>query len=184
MEGVTLDMERFRQGDSLIFKTVFDGLYHSLCLFTNRFLNNLDASEDIVQEAFCALWKHREAMESVIHIKSFLYSVTRNTVLNYIKHQKIRLRYEQSLHDLEDKTLFEYFIIEEEVERILLKTQENLPPKCKRIFILAIQGKNNDEIAKELNISVNTVKTQKKIAYRTLKDYTYEITCLLFLLQK
>ena len=103
---------------------------------------------------------------------------------NYIKHQKIRLRYEQSLHDLEDKTLFEYFIIEEEVERILLKTQENLPPKCKRIFILAIQGKNNDEIAKELNISVNTVKTQKKIAYRTLKDYIYEITCLLFLLQK
>ena len=174
MEGVTLDMERFRQGDSLIFKTVFDGLYHSLCLFTNRFLNNLDASEDIVQEAFCALWNHREEMESVIHIKSFLYSVTRNTVLNYIKHQKIRLRYEQSLHDLEDKTLFEYFIIEEEVERILLKTQENLPPKCKRIFILA----------KELNISVNTVKTQKKIAYRTLKDYIYEITCLLFLLQK
>ena len=101
-----------------------------------------------------------------------------------LKHQKIRLRYEQSLHDLEDKTLFEYFIIEEEVERILLKTQENLPPKCKRIFILAIQGKNNDEIAKELNISVNTVKTQKKIAYRTLKDYIYEITCLLFLLQK
>ena len=162
MEGVTLDMERFRQGDSLIFKTVFDGLYHSLCLFTNRFLNNLDASEDIVQEAFCALWNHREEMESVIHIKSFLYSVTRNTVLNYIKHQKIRLRYEQRL----------------------LKTQENLPPKCKRIFILAIQGKNNDEIAKELNISVNTVKTQKKIAYRTLKDYIYEITCLLFLLQK
>ena len=112
--------------------------------------------------------------------KGFLH----NTVLNYIKHQKIRLRYEQSLHDLEDKTLFEYFIIEEEVERILLKTQENLPPKCKRIFILAIQGKNNDEIAKELNISVNTVKTQKKIAYRTLKDYIYEITCLLFLLQK
>ena len=94
MEGVTLDMERFRQGDSLIFKTVFDGLYHSLCLFTNRFLNNLDASEDIVQEAFCALWNHREEMESVIHIKSFLYSVTRNTVLNYIKHQKITLRAE------------------------------------------------------------------------------------------
>lgn len=52
MEGVTLDMERFRQGDSLIFKTVFDGLYHQLCLFTNRFLNNLDASEDIVRKPF------------------------------------------------------------------------------------------------------------------------------------
>ena len=106
MEGVTLDMERFRQGDSLIFKTVFDGLYHSLCLFTNRFLNNLDASEDIVQEAFCALWNHREEMESVIHIKSFLYSVTRNTVLNYIKHQKIRLRYEQSFYGIDRNIQF------------------------------------------------------------------------------
>lgn len=58
MEGVTLDMERFRQGDSLIFKTVFDGLYHSLCLFTNRFLNNLDAFRRYCAGSLCALWNH------------------------------------------------------------------------------------------------------------------------------
>ena len=176
------ELLRVRKMEGMEF--LFKEYYKPLVVWGATFVSDVQRSEDIVQEAFCALWNHREEMESVIHIKSFLYSVTRNTVLNYIKHQKIRLRYEQSLHDLEDKTLFEYFIIEEEVERILLKTQENLPPKCKRIFILAIQGKNNDEIAKELNISVNTVKTQKKIAYRTLKDYIYEITCLLFLLQK
>mgnify|MGYP000391631844 CR=1 FL=1 len=142
--------------------------------YNNRFLR-----------MFCPFsWQRQIPLAFPIWLHFLINDTHHNTVLNYIKHQKIRLRYEQSLHDLEDKTLFEYFSIEEEVERILLKTQENLPPKCKRIFILAIQGKNNDEIAKELNISVNTVKTQKKIAYRTLKDYIYEITCLLFLLQK
>lgn len=184
MEVSTFDIECFKQGEHLAFKTIFDSLYHSLCLFTNRFLDDLAASEDIVQEAFCTLWSHREEMESTVHIKSFLYTVVRNGVLNYIKHQKIRLRYEQSLRDLEDTTSFEYFIIEEEVERILLKTRESLPPKCKEIFVLAMQGKDNQEIARILNISVNTVKTQKKITYKKLKNYIYEISCLLLLLHK
>jgi RNA polymerase sigma-70 factor (ECF subfamily) len=37
-------------------------------------------------------------------------------------------------------------------------------------MILALKGLKNQEIADELNISVNTVKTQKKIAYAKLKD--------------
>ena len=65
---------------------------------------------------------------------------------------------------------FEYFVIAEEVEQILLKTQESLPGKCKEIFILAMQGKDNEAIAKTLNISVNTVKTQKKIAYKKIES--------------
>ena len=73
----------------------------------------------------------------------------------------------------------------EELLLLIQHTVEQMPAQRKRIYEMSRkEGKNNDEIAKELNISVNTVKTQKKIAYRTLKDYIYEITCLLFLLQK
>lgn len=184
MKEEILDINLFRQGDRNAYKSIFDGLYNSLCLFTNRFLNNQDASEDIVQETFLTLWNHREEMESFTHIKSFLYTINRNAALDYIKHQKIRDRYEQNFSQLETSETFEYFIIEEEVERILLKTQEDLPAKCKQIFILAIQGKDNEEIATSLNISVNTVKTQKKIAYKKLKQYISEISYILFLLQK
>lgn len=184
MEENTIDINLFHQGERNVFKTVYNSLYNSLCLFTNHFVNNLTASEDIVQETFLTLWKHREEMESYLHIKSFLYSATRNAALDYLKHLKIRNRYEQNISRLESTEIFEHFIIEEEVERILLKTQENLPAKCKQIFILAIQGKDNEEIATILNISVNTVKTQKKIAYKKLKQYISGIVSILVLLQK
>ena len=49
---------------------------------------------------------------------------------------------------------------------------------------LAMQGKDNEAIDKTLNISVNTVKTQKKIAYKKLKSYITEIGCILLWLHK
>lgn len=184
MKELTLDITPFRSGDRYAFKVVFDNLYKTLCLFTNRFLNDLPASEDIVQETFLTLWNHREEMESLAHIKSFLYLTSRNSALDYLRHQKIKDRYEQQILALNLSENFEQFVIAEEVEQILLKTQDSLPEKCKQIFILAMQGKDNEVIASELNISVNTVKTQKKIAYKKLKSYVSEIGCLLLLLHE
>lgn len=40
----------------------------------------------------------------------------------------------------------------------------------KKIILLNLQGKNNNEVAEELNISVNTVKSLKKSAYMTLRS--------------
>lgn len=53
----------------------------------------------------------------------------------------------------------------------------------KSIMQLALEGKSNPEIAETLNISGETVHSQKKIAYRKLrvylKDYYYLV--LLFI---
>lgn len=181
MGEVTFDISHFRAGQREAYKFVFDKLYGALCSFTNRFLNDLPASEDIVQEAFLSLWNHREEMESMAHIKAFLYLASRNASLDYIKHLKIKENYQQNQIQENIISNFEYFIIAEEVEQILLKTQESLPGKCKQIFILAMQGKDNETIAQELKISVNTVKTQKKLAYKKLKSFLSEIGCLLLL---
>ena len=111
----------------------------------------------------------------MVHIKSFLYLISRNSALDYLKHQKIKNQYEQKVLEAEVTENFEYFVIAEVV---------SLPGKCKEIFILAMQGKDNEAIAKTLNISVNTVKTQKKIAYKKLKSYITEIGCILLWLHK
>lgn len=183
MGEVIFDIKSFKAGNRQAFKFVFDKLYTTLCLFTNRFLNDLPASEDIVQETLLTLWNHREEMDSMAHIKAFLYMACSNASLDYIKHLKIKESYQQQQIENEITANFEYFVIAEEVEQILLKTQESLPEKCKRIFILAMQGKDNETIARELNISVNTVKTQKKIAYKKLKDFLSDMMCLLILLR-
>lgn len=180
MKDFSLDIEQFQQGNKQAFKYTFDSLYQSLCLFTNRYINNLPAAEDIVQETFLSLWNHHQEMSSSSHIKSFLYLTAHNTALDYLRHEKVKNHYnEKAIVLLETTENFIHFIIEEEVEQILLKTEENLPQQCKQIFILTMQGKNNEEIASLLNISVNTVKTQKKIAYKKLKRYISELSIVI-----
>jgi RNA polymerase sigma-70 factor (ECF subfamily) len=61
-------------------------------------------------------------------------------------------------------------VIEEETFNLLLAEIKNLPESAREIMILALNGLRNQEIADELNISINTVKTQKKIAYSKLKQ--------------
>lgn len=58
-----------------------------------------------------------------------------------------------------------------ETIRILYDAIDRLPPQSQKIILLNLQGKNNNEVAEELNISVNTVKSLKKSAYMTLRKY-------------
>ena len=60
-------------------------------------------------------------------------------------------------------------ITEEEIYRLFLKILEELPGRRKIIFKLHLQGKKNEEIAKLLHISIETVKTAKKESVRYFK---------------
>lgn len=47
---------------------------------------------------------------------------------------------------------------------------QELPPQCKIIFERALEGATSEEIARELSLSVETVKTQRKKAKRILRE--------------
>ena len=55
------------------YRSIFDSLYPSLCLFANKYLNDMDASEDIVQEVFIKIWVQKVQYINFCAIKSFLY---------------------------------------------------------------------------------------------------------------
>lgn len=88
-----------------------------------------------------------------------------------MKHQKVMKNHEDSLaHDILAEEESSQFIIEEETFRLLHEEIQELPESAKNIMLLALNGLKNQEIADELDVSVNTVKTQKKIAYSKLKN--------------
>ena len=61
-------------------------------------------------------------------------------------------------------------MMEEELYRLLFKTIDELPDKCRNIFLLHLEGKGNEEIALLLNLSILTVKTQKKRAMSYIRE--------------
>ena len=103
-------------------------------------------------------------------IKAFLYTSVRNKCLNYLNHKAVLQKHEEKLiYELESESFFTQHVVEEETFNQLYLEIEHLPNAAKKIILLALKGLKNKEIAEVLNISENTVKTQKKIAYSKLK---------------
>ena len=153
---------------------LFRRFYRSLVIF---------ALKDIVQELFVSVWEKEEKFMSYASFRVFLYNAVRNTCLNRIKHKKVEEKYAayRQLHP-ENPELDDYDIMEEEIYRGLFKTIDELPPRCKEIFLLHLDGKKNEEIAAQLKITLLTVKTQKKKALRYIREKMQDFGLLYILL--
>lgn len=154
------------------YKSVFNTLYPSLCLFSNKYLENLDISKDIVQEVFIKVWEDKIEFQNDTAIKSYLYTAVKNRSLDYIKSK----RYKDTLSigdadfmQMETDPFFMREVVISEASIIIEKAVNTLPAKCAQIIKLSIKGLSNTEISEELGVSLNTIKTQKKIAYKRLK---------------
>lgn len=166
---------QIKQGDQKQLRLLFDSWYKTLCLFANRYTSDMAQAEDIVQELFIAIWHKGYKFDNPYAMRSFLYTSVRNKCLNYLKSRQIHQETENEILHLESEAFFHDQLLEDEVHRLLYREIEALPPACRHIFTLSAEGLTNQEIADKLSISVNTVKTQKKIAYSQirsrLKDY-------------
>lgn len=176
MQEVEVLWERFKTSKGVekqaTFQELFETLHKSLCFFTNRIIRNEADAKDIVQEVFLRLWQMNPTdCTKIKTIKAFLYSSAQNRCLNHLRNQEIRDRNYKNLHKGElDEDYFLCKQIHTEVIAELFEAIEELPEKCKEIFKRSyIDGQEDKKIAEELNISLNTIKTQKQRAKTFLR---------------
>jgi RNA polymerase sigma-70 factor (ECF subfamily) len=72
-------------------------------------------------------------------------------------------------------------VVKEEAFRLLERAIESLPNQTREVMRCSMKGLSIQEIADELNVSVNTIKTLKSRAYKVLKE-AYGDTFMLLLL--
>ena len=90
--------------------------------------------------------------------------------MNHIRDEKTKSEIDDKLNVLESESFFEETIIEEEVSSEVYEAIKDLSPQARKIVILSMNGLTNPEIAEDLQVSVNTVKTLKKVAYKKLRE--------------
>ena len=152
------------------FEKLFNSFYPALCTFASNIVINESVAEDFVQEIFIKLWEKFDNFNDINAIKSFLYTSVKNKCINHLDHEKVIQKHEEHKRiESKNQESFSNHIIEEETHRMIYEAINELPVNCKKILMHSINGLKNAEVAEELNISINTVKTQKKIAYKQLK---------------
>ncbi|MBW1656027.1 RNA polymerase sigma-70 factor [Flavobacterium quisquiliarum] len=162
------------------YKYIFDSMYTSLCLFANKYIENLEASQDLVQDVFIKIWEEKIVFTNDKAIKSYLYTAVKNQSLDYLKSAYVRTTKSLDVEDIskwETDQFFHSEVVISDTNHILENAITALPEKCAQVIRLSMKGMTNPEIAEELEISINTIKLQKKIAYKRLrpllKDYFF-----------
>lgn len=151
---------------------VFHTYYRRLCHFAWQLTQDESIVEDIVQDVFVYLWDNHTSIKGGERaLQSFLYAAVRHSCYNHVRHQKVHLKYlHLSAVSTSGESSYLDKIIRAELVNELAAAVEQLPQACKEVVHLGyLEGLSNAEIAERLHISINTVKTQKQRALRTLK---------------
>lgn len=175
-----MNKDFLKKRDVTAFKLFFESFYPSLCLFANKYLKDRDVSLDIVQDAFLYLWNKNADFPTANGAKSYLYQYVKNRSLNYLRDQELRKKVEIKVLDTE--TFFRDSLIEEETYQIIFDAIRTLPPQGQRVIELSLDGLKNQEIADQLKISINTVKTIKLRAFASLRAVLKDNVFILFVL--
>lgn len=164
--------QKIKNGDQASFEQLFKAYYAPLCLFSNRYLDDREACEEIVQGFFLIFWEKRKEIEINSSVRNYLFGSVRNRCLNHLKHKKIEQHYQQMVKNQEFRE-DDYSACFPEVglaERIEAAIAE-LPDRRREIFLLNREkGLKYREIADMLGLSVKTVETQMGHALKTLRD--------------
>lgn len=178
-------IERINSKQRDAFHELFREFYQALVMYAMKYVTAQEEAEDIVQDVFVNVWEKKEEFLSYQSFRVFLYRSVRNTCLNVTKHKQVEKKYAayKEIHAevLEDE---EYDWVREEIYRELFKVIDELPLRCREVFLLSLDGYKNEEIAARLNITLLTVKTQKKKALRYIRErmgqHMFALFCLLF----
>ena len=151
------------------FELFFNTYYEPVYLFSLKYVREEPVAQDIAQNVFVSLYEKRENFYAIEKAKSFAYTTAHNLCLNHLRHSQIAQKYISQREEEEEQNCL-HEITYQETLRLLSFAISQLPPQTREIIQLGLEGNNNTEIADLLHISVNTVKSMKKSAYRRLRE--------------
>lgn len=161
-----------KRSDDKAFKQIYDRYSGPLFLFAIRKLKNEQDAKDVVQEIFVVLWKKHRELDLHSSLSSYLYKSVHNRALNIFVHRKYQTAYIRSFEDYLEKYAqdADELLMEKELTDIIDHEIRLLPEKMREVFLLSRKEQmSHREIAEQLGISEQTVKTQVKRALKILR---------------
>lgn len=184
--------DQIKTGDQKALELLFSIYFPRLNDFSRNVVKDDGISQDIVQEVFVKVWEKKAEIES-LNIEAFLFRLVRNRCIDYIKHlkvvnnrlQKIHIasKYEE-LYRIDFVGNEPYILIEQELKMKIERTIQDLPDRCREVFMLSrINGLKNKEIAEKLDINIKNVERHLNRALQSFRiNFTEELPIALILL--
>jgi RNA polymerase sigma-70 factor (family 1) len=168
-------LSRLQKGDEKAFAELFYMFYDKLFGFVLGITHSKTTAEDITQEVFLKIWQNRTEMMDVENINALLFRIAQNRTIDHLR-KSAREVLATSLHvELEsqdDSPEPLDLLIHDELRNRLSEAVKQLPPQQQKIYTLyKEQGIQQDEIARQLNLSRSTIQSHMKLAMGNIHKY-------------
>lgn len=161
------------------FKRLFDTYKIPLHDYIQSITKSHEAAEDITQEIFIRLWKKRTELQQIENIDYYIYRMARNESMDFFNKAALDARLSNELK----KRMSPAFnnvsmqMDSKEMSGLVQKGLSTLSPQRKLVYQLSRnQGLKLEEIAQQLNLSVNTVKNHLIAALQQLREYLLQFS--------
>lgn len=161
------------KGNKRAFSAVYDHFEPKLFAFVFKITRSRVTAEEIIQEIFIKLWVRRAKLGKIDNPDAYVYSMAANATFNYLRKE---VRKAAIVEKLRRDTIAYHNSTEEVINfcesyAIILQAVEQMPIQRRTIYLMSREkGLTNQEIAKEIKISPNTVRNHLTEALRTLRE--------------
>lgn len=135
-----------------------------------RYIKDKERAEDVLQDAFIKVFKNLKKFKHDGSLEGWIRRIVVNTALDQLRKNKKRqgnIELDDSFVEITSNSFTEERLQAES----LLKIVQELPDGYRTVFnLFAIEGYSHKEIAKKLNISENTSKSQYSRAKSVLRE--------------
>ena len=155
----------------------FEQVYRAHCRFVYnvawRVLGSREDAEEATQEVFVAIYRKLGSFSFESSLRTWIYRITVNTALNFAKKRSRytdrNIPYEDGRHDSAAPNAADEVIEKENREQLVDAMLSALNPDQRACLVLRVmQDLSYEDIARTLNININTVRTRIKRAREKL----------------
>lgn len=177
-------VKKLKDGDSFAFEVLFYKYRNKVKGFAVKLVPAQIDPEEVVQEVFVKLWLKKDTINPEKDFQSYLFSIAKHLVLDYLKSAVNRKLYFVGEHLQQDLLVEDGFEtpFTEDMEEKLQKLIDEIPERRRAIFRMSrFEGLSYKQIAERLNISENTVDSQIRNALAFLRKEFRKMALLIFL---
>lgn len=171
-----------KKRDERAFSAIYRKYHPYLFSLALKYLKNNPMAEDAVQHVFVKLWETTVNINIEVNLKNYLYTMTKNYILNKIRDQKevVSIHYMNAQCEVEADSFLDE-IEKKQMHQLLRKGIDELPEQKREVCKLKMEENiSNQEIADRMGISINTVKSHYQESVKMLRRYFMQIKMFLF----
>ncbi len=159
-------------GDEIAFRRIFDFYWIKIYKVALGFSKSQEMAEEITQDIFVKVWLERSKFANLDNTEAYLYTIARNHIYNCLRKKVMSFSLvsePDQIVPMEARCPERQLIFKESLA-LINEVVSELPPQQRKVFNLSRNlGYSHEQIADELHLSKQTVRSHMKQALRTIR---------------